>query len=85
MEEAKRGILESRAVNRAQDDYLAQGWIDFLATNRTYAFSAAFEKGVEKLTVEDVNKALRRMIDPESVTFVLAGDKSKAEKAGKAF
>ena len=85
LEEAKKGILESRAVNRAQDDYLAQGWLEFLATNRTYAFSAEFEKGVEKLTVADVNKALRRMIDPENVTFVLAGDKEKAEKAGKPF
>lgn len=83
--EAKKGILESRAVNRAQDDYLAQGWLEFLSTGRTYAFSADFEAGVEKLTVADVNAALQKMIDPADVTFVLAGDKAKAEKAGKAF
>ena len=83
--EAKKGILESRAVNRAQDDYLAQGWLEFLSTGRTYVFSADFEAGVEKLTVADVNAALQKMIDPAGVTFVLAGDKAKAEKAGKAF
>ena len=26
LQEAKKGLLQSRAVNRAQDDYLAQGW-----------------------------------------------------------
>lgn len=78
--EAKRGIIDHRAVNRAQDDYLAESWVKFLDTGKTFAYSKEFEDAVEALTVEDVNRALRRMIDPKSVTFVLAGDLKKAGK-----
>lgn len=85
LDEAKRGIIESRAVNRAQDETLAYNWLSYLETGRTFAFSKATEAAIEKLTVEDVNAALRRFADPEKATFVLAGDTAKAKKAGKDF
>ena len=47
-------------------------------------FSAA-EAAIERLTVEDVNRALRRFCDPEKLTFALAGDVAKAKAAGKDF
>lgn len=76
--EAVKGILDSRAVNRAQDDYLAHSWLQFMDQGKTFAFSKAFEDKIRTLTPEQVNAALRRMIVPENVTWVLAGDLKKA-------
>ena len=43
------------------------------------------EAAIEALTVEDVNKALRRFCDVSKLTFALAGDLAKAKAAGKDF
>ena len=83
--EAKRGIIQSRAVNRAQDGLIASNWVNNLELGKTWQFSKATEEAVMKLTVEDVNKALRRFCDPEKLTFALAGDLKKAQAAGKDF
>ena len=83
--EAKRGLIESRAVNRAQDPVLAANWLNYLELDRTWAFSKATEDAIAKLTVEDVNKAIRRIADPSKMTFALAGDRAKAKAAGKDF
>ena len=78
LEEAKKGIIQSRAVNRAQDDYLAQSWLVFLDTDKTFAYSRQFEQDIQKLTVDKVNAALRKMLNSE-LTYVLAGDTSKSQ------
>lgn len=76
--EAIKGILESRAVNRAQDDYLAQSWLQFMESGKTFAFSKSFEDRIAALGVEEVNAALRRMVVPQNITWILSGDLSKA-------
>ena len=83
--EAKRGIIGSRAVNRAQDGMVASNWVNNLETGRTWQFSKETEAAIEALTVEDVNKALRRFCDVSKLTFALAGDLAKAKAAGKDF
>ena len=81
----KRGIIGSRAVNRAQDGMVASNWVNNLETGRTWQFSKETEAAIEALTVEDVNKALRRFCDVSKLTFALAGDLAKAKAAGKDF
>lgn len=83
--EAKRGILQSRAVNRAQDGILASGWLANLERNVTWAKSKATEDAIEALTLDEVNAAVRRIADPAKMVFVLAGDLAKAKAAGKDF
>lgn len=78
VKEAIKGMLDSRAVNRAQDDYLAQSWLQFMEAGKTFAYSKEFEKKIEALTVDSVNAALRRMVVPENITWVLSGDLAKA-------
>lgn len=85
LEEAKRGIIDSRAVNRAQDALVAANWLTNLEMGCTWQFSKETEEKILALTLEDVNKALRRFSDPEKMTFVLAGDLAKAKAAGKDF
>ena len=83
--EAKRGLIGSRAVNRAQDALVASNWVNNLEAGRTWQFSKETEAAIEKLTVEDVNKAVRRFCDVSKLTFALAGDLAKAKAAGKDF
>lgn len=77
--EAKKGIIQSRAVNRAQDDYLALSWLRLMDADKTMKFSKDFEAAVAALTVDEVNAAVKKMIKLENMTFVLAGDRSKAK------
>lgn len=85
LDEAKKGFVETRAVSRAQDEVLAQNWLDYLDAGETFAFSKHFEDAVQKLTLEDVNAAFRKMVVLDNVSFVLAGDQEKAKAAGKPF
>ena len=85
LEEAKRGMIENRAVNRAQDGMLAAGWTSNLEMGRTWTFSKETEDAIRALTVKDVNAAIARIADPDRMTFVLAGDRAKAKAAGKDF
>ncbi len=70
---AKSGIMQQRLQNRAQDGTLAGAWTSLLHLGRTFTFSKAFEDRLASLTVEDVNAALRKHIDPSKVTVVKAG------------
>ncbi|WP_313952371.1 pitrilysin family protein [Accumulibacter sp.] len=76
--EAKKGILESRAVTRSQDSAVAAGWISWLDLGRDWRFSKAFEEKIAALTPEQVNAAFRNYIDPEQLTIVIASDTSKS-------
>ena len=83
--EAKKGLLDSRAVNRSQDDMIAAGWVGYLAEDSDWSKSKKLDEAIAKLTIEDVNRAVRRLVVPEEMTYVLAGDAEKASKAGKPF
>ncbi len=78
--EAKKGLLQSRAVNRAQDGTVAAAWVNNLDLGRNWQFSKAFEQQIEKLTPEQVNAAFRKYIDPAAMSFVVAGDAKKGVK-----
>lgn len=83
--DAKKGMLDARAVNRAQDSVVAQAWTSYLERGLDWTESKKVEEQILALTVEDVNKAIRRFADPENLTIVLAGDREKAKEAGKDF
>lgn len=78
---AKSGILQQRLQGRAQDGGLAGGLASNLYLARTYAWSAAFEANIDKLTAEQVSAAFRKHIDPARITYVKAGDFAKAAKS----
>ena len=81
-EEVKAGIqgyLESANLQRAQDPSLAGTLNSNLYFGRTMAWQAEREAEIRSLTVEQVNAAARRWIDPEKMTLVKAGDFAKTE------
>ncbi|MBA3254340.1 MAG: insulinase family protein [Burkholderiaceae bacterium] len=80
VEDAKKGTLQERATNRAQDSVLAGAWTANLDLQRTFAFSKQFEDRLRAATPDQVNAAFRKYIDPARMTFVIAGDAKKGAK-----
>jgi len=78
--EAKKGILEARAVARSQDSAVAARWISLLDLGHDWLYSKDFEARVMALTPEQVNTAFRKYIDPGQLTLVVAGDARKGKE-----
>jgi zinc protease len=72
--EGKRGLLAFRKLSRAQDRNLASGLANNLDLGRTFAVSARVDDALGKLTLEQVNAALRTYVKPDSFVSAVAGD-----------
>jgi zinc protease len=80
IEDGKNGFLQERTLARAQDGRVAAGWIVHLDADRTFAFSGTIDEKVRRLTPDQVLAALRRHLDLEKMTTVVAGDAGKGAK-----
>jgi len=80
VEEARRGILQSRLLARTNDAAVAAAWVSNLDLGRTFEFSRQLEDKVRALTAAQVTQTLRRYLDPERLTVVIAGDARKGAK-----
>ncbi len=83
VEAAKKSWLQSRQVSRANDGEL----VGRIAANeylgRTMAFDAGIEEKVKALTPDQIRAAMKKHIDPASMSFFKAGDFAKAAAAAK--
>lgn len=77
---AKKGIAQSRMVNRATDRSLVGKLNSYQGINRTMKWDTEFEAAIMKLSVEDVNKALKKYIDLSKMSMFKAGDFDKVKK-----
>jgi zinc protease len=71
---AKRALLDERTGGRSSDG----GILNLLGAReqwgRTLAWDDRLDRSLEVLTVEEVNAAFRRRIDPEAISIVKGGD-----------
>lgn len=74
LDAAKTGILQSRQTSRANDGGLAGKLSSNLYLGRTMSFDKAMDEKLSKLTVAEVNAAIKKYIDPSKISFVKAGD-----------
>ncbi len=74
---AKSGLLQQRLQNRSQDGVVAGAWTNFLNLDRTFMWSKEHEDKLKALTVEQVNAAFRKHVDPAKLVVVVAGDEAK--------
>ncbi len=79
--EAKSGWLQSRQVQRANDQALAGTLASELYLGRTLQWDADVEEKVGTLTPDQIRDALRRHLDLAKLTVVRAGDFGKAPAA----
>jgi len=78
---AKSGLLQQRVQSRTNDGSVAGGWNSNLFLKRSWAWSQAMDDKIKALTVEQVNDAFRRYIDPAKMSVFLAFDEAKANAA----
>lgn len=83
LDAAKAGYLQEQQVQRTDDGSLTQMLEVYSFIGRDMKFVADFEERIQKLTVEDVNAALKKHIDPKRLFVVMAGDFDAAVKAKK--
>ena len=72
--EAQRGLLSFRRLSRAQDDSIAGGLANNLFLGRTFALSGQVDAALAKLTLAQVNAALRKYVQPDKLVWALGGD-----------
>lgn len=86
-EELNAGIealLNQRELARSRDGVLVNAWLNYLNTNRTFAWAQAFDDKIRALTLDEVNAAMRKYIKPEQLVEVFAGDFAKVSGQSKA-
>lgn len=80
IEAAKQGWLDAQRNSRANDGTVAGELNSQLYLDRTYEFTREEEDAIRALTVEDVNAAVRRYIDPSRISIFRAGDFAGVEE-----
>ncbi|MBP0597714.1 insulinase family protein [Herbaspirillum sp. LeCh32-8] len=75
---AKSGILQQRNQQRASDGGIASGWTSLLNLERSFVWQQQLDLKIADLTLEQVNAALRKYIDPAKMSVVIARDEAKA-------
>jgi zinc protease len=74
LQEAKKAFLNSRIVARSNDAALLNLILLHEQLNRPFTWDENFEAAIRRLTVDEVNAAFRKHIDPNGVSIVKAGD-----------
>ncbi len=75
-QEVKDGVasmLNLRTLARAQDKRLVDTWSSYLDLDRTFAFSAEFDRKLQAMNAQKVNAALRKYLKPEAFSTAVAG------------
>ena len=71
---AKEAYLQRNRVSRADDSSLASDLLSSLFNERTMAYEAEHEAQIQAATLESVNEAIRKYIQPEKLVMAIAGD-----------
>jgi zinc protease len=72
--EAKKAILDARMVGRSTDGALLTLLASHMQLDRPLKWDADLEARMQALTVDQVNAAFRKHIDPNGLSIVKAGD-----------
>ncbi|PCI60276.1 MAG: pseudouridine synthase [Gammaproteobacteria bacterium] len=76
---AKSGLIQGKKVSRSQDRELAGKLNRNLDLNRTMAWNKQFNQQLASLTVDDLNKAVRKYWKVEDFSIIKGGDMSKVK------
>ena len=71
---AKKAYLDSRMVGRSTDAALLGLMVSHEQLDRPYKWDSDLEAKIQALTVEQINAAFRKHIDPTALSIVKAGD-----------
>jgi zinc protease len=75
---AKKAMKDLATVGRSQDGALLRSIATREQRNRTMLFDEQLESKIQSATLDQVNAAFRKYIDPAQISIVKAGDFKKA-------
>jgi len=79
VKQSVQALLNYRKLNRSRDAVLAQSWVNYLALDRSFAWSAEIDAALEKLDGASVTRALRQYLHPDQFSSALASDPGRRE------
>jgi zinc protease len=71
---AKASYLQAERIRRSGDPFLASELVNSMFNNRTMQYQSDHERQIAETTVESVNEALKKYIQPDQLVTVIAGD-----------
>ena len=74
LEQAKNGLLALRRLGRSQDANLAAALASNLDLGRSFALSQRVDEAIAAATLDEVDAALRRHLDPKRLVTAFGGD-----------
>jgi len=74
MDQGRTGWLNSRRLARAQDAAVARALVQNLYLDRRFAFSQQVDDAMARLTLEQLNAAWRKYIQPDRLVLAWGGD-----------
>jgi zinc protease len=77
---AKTGLLQQWQQSRNNDKSLTEQWNSVMHTNDDYSWYARREQAVQNLSLEQLNKAAKKYLQPEQWSIFTTGDVSKIIK-----
>ncbi|MFC4872473.1 M16 family metallopeptidase [Negadavirga shengliensis] len=80
---AKSGWLQTRSVNRSQDNYLSSVLNNYLFLKRDMGWEKGLEEKVNALTAAEINQAMKKHIHLDKISMIKAGDFAKLQAAEK--
>ena len=75
--DAKKAILQERALSRAQDSGLASDLTRQAYLGRTFAYAGEIDAKITDLSTAEINATLRKYVRPDAFVEVYAGDFAK--------
>jgi zinc protease len=75
--DAKKAILQERALSRAQDSGLANDLTRQAYLGRTFAYAGEIDAKIASLSTAEINATLRKYVRPDAFVEVYAGDFAK--------
>ena len=75
--EGQRGLLSRRRLQRAQDASVVARWRTTCTSDARSRRCAQVDAALEKLTLDDVNAALRKYLKPDQWVWAFAGEFNK--------
>ena len=74
LEQGRTGLLNERRLSRAQDASVTGALAQNLYLGRSFAYSQQVDDAMAKLTLEQLNAAWRKYIQPERLVLAWGGD-----------
>ncbi|PKL96396.1 MAG: insulinase family protein [Gammaproteobacteria bacterium HGW-Gammaproteobacteria-8] len=81
LESGRTGLLQQKRLMRSDDGRLASILGSGLYLGRDLFDAAAREQRLAELTLDELNAAVRRWLDPDAISYAIAGDFSADESA----